>query len=124
MDRYEAKFGLYQRPFQLTCAQARVAMEAIATGSLARKFRALRQASTMSPQRSKTVMAGLLARRKAQTFSTGEELSENSPGDHFPDERGQGAGDPGAVAVSRPGGGEGQHEACGDGASGAEGTEE
>ena len=39
---------LYQRPFQLTCAQARVAMEAMALGSLARKFQALQQASTMS----------------------------------------------------------------------------
>ena len=39
---------LYQRPFQLTCAQARVVMEAMALGSLARKFQALQQASTMS----------------------------------------------------------------------------
>ena len=39
---------LYQRPFQLTCAQARVAMEAIAFGSFAKKFQALQQASTMS----------------------------------------------------------------------------
>ena len=43
-----AEHNLYQRPFQLTCAQVREVMEAMATGSFAKKFHALQQASTMS----------------------------------------------------------------------------
>lgn len=39
---------LYQRPFQLTCAQVREVMEVMAAGSFAKKFQALQQASTMS----------------------------------------------------------------------------
>jgi integrase len=39
---------LYQRPFQLTCAQAREVMEAMVFGSLAKKFHAVQQALTMS----------------------------------------------------------------------------
>ena len=38
----------YQRPFQLTCAQVREVMEAMATGSFAKKFHAVQHASTMS----------------------------------------------------------------------------
>ena len=38
----------YQRPSQLTSAQTREVMEAMAFGSLAKKFHALQQASTMS----------------------------------------------------------------------------
>lgn len=39
---------LYQRPIQLTSAQEREVMEAMAFGSLAKKFHAVQQASTMS----------------------------------------------------------------------------
>ena len=46
------------------------------------------------------------------------------PGDHFPGERGYRPGDFGAVEVHRLGIGEGQHEACGDGPSGADGTKD
>ena len=53
----------YQRPYKLTSAQERAVMEAMALGSFAKKFHALQQASTMSSQLSKTVMASLLARR-------------------------------------------------------------
>ena len=38
----------YQRPYQLTSAQERAVMEAMAFGSFAKKFHALQQASTMS----------------------------------------------------------------------------
>ena len=38
----------HQQPFQLTSAQVREVMEAMATGSFAKKFHALQQASTMS----------------------------------------------------------------------------
>ena len=40
--------SLYQRPCKLICAQARVVMESVALGSLARMFQALQQAATMS----------------------------------------------------------------------------
>ena len=55
----------------------------MALGSFAKKFHAVQQALTISSYLSKTVMASLLARREAQTFSTGEERQENSPGDCF-----------------------------------------
>ena len=42
------KFASYQRPYQLTSAQDREVMEAMALGSFAKKFHALQQASTMS----------------------------------------------------------------------------
>jgi hypothetical protein len=38
----------YQWPLQLTCAQVREVMETMATGSFAKKFQALQQASTIS----------------------------------------------------------------------------
>ena len=38
----------YQRPVQLTCAQLLVVIEVTVLGSLAKKFHALQQASTMS----------------------------------------------------------------------------
>ena len=60
----EHQIGLsYQRPYQLTSAQDREVMEAMALGSFAKKFHALQQASTMSSQLSKTLMARWLARR-------------------------------------------------------------
>ena len=40
--------GLYLRPYQLTSAQVREVMEAMALGSLAKKFQAVQQASTMA----------------------------------------------------------------------------
>ena len=40
--------ALYQRPHQLTFAHGRWVIEAIALGSLAKKFQALQQVSTMS----------------------------------------------------------------------------
>ncbi len=55
----------------------------MALGLLAKKVQAVQQAPTMASQVSKTVLASLLARRQAQTFSTGEERSENTPGDCF-----------------------------------------
>ena len=46
---YRRRYGdLYQRPHQLTFAHGRWVIEAIALGSLAKKFQALQQASTMS----------------------------------------------------------------------------
>ena len=51
-------------------------MAAMTFVSLAKKFQALPQAVTMSSQLSKTVMVGLLARRQAQTFSTGFNAGE------------------------------------------------
>ena len=61
----------YQRPVQLTCARLLVVITGTVLGSLAKKFHALQQAPKMSSQLSKTQMASLLARRQAQTFSTG-----------------------------------------------------
>ena len=45
---HERAFELYQWPLQLTCAQVREVMETMATGSFAKKFQALQQASTIS----------------------------------------------------------------------------
>jgi hypothetical protein len=39
---------LYQRPFQLTCAHARDVIEVTVLGSLAKRFHAAQQASTMA----------------------------------------------------------------------------
>ena len=48
-QQFRGQQGLsYQRPFQLTCAQVREVMEAMATGSFANKFHALQQALMMS----------------------------------------------------------------------------
>ena len=58
-------------------------IEVTASGSLAKRFHAEQQASTMASWSCKTLMARPLARRYCQTFSTGEERSENSPGECF-----------------------------------------
>ena len=61
---------LYQRPVQLTCAQLLVVIEVTVLGSLAKRFQAVQQASTLASQLSKTLIASQLARRYCQ-FSTG-----------------------------------------------------
>ena len=57
-------------------------IEVTVLGSLAKRFQAVQQASTMASL-SKTLISSQFARRYCQTFSTGEERSENSPGDCF-----------------------------------------
>jgi len=69
-ERHPLHVVLCQRPFQLTCARAREVIEVTVLGSLAKRFHAAQQASTMALQLSKTLMASELARRSCQMFST------------------------------------------------------
>ena len=63
IDAFEAESSLtYQRPFQLTFAQEREVMEAMASGSLAKRFHAVQHVSTMALQVSKTLIASQFAR--------------------------------------------------------------
>jgi hypothetical protein len=56
---------------QLTCAQARAVIEVAGLGSLAKRFHAAQQASTLASWLSKTLMARQLARKGCRMFSTG-----------------------------------------------------
>ena len=61
----------YQRPVQLSDAHSRLVIDDIRSGSFSKKFQASSHLSRISSWLSKTVMASLLARRYAQTFSIG-----------------------------------------------------